>query len=701
MALQADGWYLRSDIIWCLSGGTWLYVRTDDGGICLMTVKDLRRLKPETVRLWNGREWTRLLGMSKSKSRGDELQITLRSGERIACTPTHRFPLIGGYPVKSASELKVGDRLARCRLLPEPQYPIDTPEIGEDAAWLCGLYVAEGSRSGDTIQIAGHAKEQSRWERVQWIARKYGGSATRTVSGNRMDIRIYGKILNGIIDQFVSGRTAHNKGFAPPVWRCSDNFIRAMVDGYLAGDGHRDVKNDRWRLGFCRNYNLERDLRTACARLGYRLTLNLATVRYKGRNVAAFRGELRTHSRDHHNCKDPNEIVAIGRARCRDVYDLGVADEPHLFALASGILTHNSKPNPMPESVTDRPTKSHEYVFLLSKSERYFYDADAIREPHSSDVDGVNTGQWEETANVKHGDDPAFQTRPGTRPPTYFGHSLGRNRRTVWTIPTQPFSDWESTCRLDRVATGGASDGNIRITSPDCPAHAGQPDRVPRAFRDAPEVSALFRSLGIDGRLGRARAVDSAPTAPIRVPGTPASSSDSLLPSCSPPATPSSSRSRKTAPAPSTTPACTASGQSRGHTVGTSDELVTADSVGHTPASSIAEDCGPHGRETDDARTPNHSDDMRRCSCSHYNATVAKTSHFATFPEKLVEPCILAGSAIGDTVLDPFSGSGTTGAVAVRHGRNYIGIELNPKYAEMARRRIGKEAPLFTSGASA
>lgn len=56
---------------------------------------------------------------------------------------------------------------------------------------------------------------------------------------------------------------------------------------------------------------------------------------------------------------------------------------------------------------------------------------------------------------------------------------------------------------------------------------------------------------------------------------------------------------------------------------------------------------------------------------------------------------VLAGSRPGDTVLDPFCGSGTTGAVAVRHQRDFIGIELNPAYVELARRRISAVAPLF------
>jgi hypothetical protein len=70
-------------------------------------------------------------------------------------------------------------------------------------------------------------------------------------------------------------------------------------------------------------------------------------------------------------------------------------------------------------------------------------------------------------------------------------------------------------------------------------------------------------------------------------------------------------------------------------------------------------------------------------------------AHFATFPPALIEPCILAGCPVGGTVLDPFFGAGTTGLVADRLGRDCIGIELNPAYAAMAKRRIEDDAPLF------
>ena len=68
-------------------------------------------------------------------------------------------------------------------------------------------------------------------------------------------------------------------------------------------------------------------------------------------------------------------------------------------------------------------------------------------------------------------------------------------------------------------------------------------------------------------------------------------------------------------------------------------------------------------------------------------------AHFAVFPEKLIEPCILAGCPEGGTVLDPFAGSGTTGVVAKRLGRDFIGCEINPDYAQMAADRIAAATP--------
>jgi DNA modification methylase len=123
--------------------------------------------------------------------------------------------------------------------------------------------------------------------------------------------------------------------------------------------------------------------------------------------------------------------------------------------LRSDIVWH--KPNPMPESILDRPTRAHEYVFLLAKSQRYYYDADAIREPHQygnggdhhRNVDG--RGQYQAPGQPEHRGLHAtrgWDTReeiPGRRQAPEPGeegafHPLGRNKRSVWTIATQPYS---------------------------------------------------------------------------------------------------------------------------------------------------------------------------------------------------------------------------------------------------------------------
>ena len=418
-ALQADGWWLRQDIIWCLSGGTYLYVKSQKGEMP-MTVKDMARLDPSTVKLWNGEKWTQLLGTSKSKRKGDEIELVLRSGERISCTQNHRFETQNG--LTEARNIRVGDVLTSCRL-PEPAEPRETALTM--AAWLCGLYIAEGSKSGDTIQISGHAKETSRLELLTKIAHRFGGHITHTIDGNNMSIRLYGKVLCAIIDEFVSGKTAKDKCFSTSVWQYSNFFIRTMMLGYLRGDGHMDLINHRWRLGFTRNYNLERDLRTACARIGWQITLNPSTTKYNGRIFPTFRGEIRYKKSDHRNSKNRNEVVEIRKARCRYVYDIGVADEPHLFALASGILTHNSKPNPMPESVTDRCTKAHEYVFLMSKSAKYYYDNEAVKENTASICTRKRASAF----------------RQQDENPNNTLTTVGRNKRSVWTVTTKPFKE--------------------------------------------------------------------------------------------------------------------------------------------------------------------------------------------------------------------------------------------------------------------
>jgi len=119
-----------------------------------------------------------------------------------------------------------------------------------------------------------------------------------------------------------------------------------------------------------------------------------------------------------------------------------------------------SKPNPMPESVTDRCTKAHEYLFLLSKSQRYFFDAEAIREDRTSDEDanGFRGGSYVggEIGNSTMGKRTAVgNKRVRGVPPRHaqyaessdqsgldaVGRGDGRNKRSVWTVATAPFKE--------------------------------------------------------------------------------------------------------------------------------------------------------------------------------------------------------------------------------------------------------------------
>jgi DNA modification methylase len=221
-----------------------------------------------------------------------------------------------------------------------------------------------------------------------------------------------------------------------------------------------------------------------------------------------------------------------------------------------------SKPNPMPESVTDRPTKAHEYLFLMSRAARYYYNADAIREP-------VAEATW--------------------------------NR-----IQQAGFDE----------QTGGPKDGL-------------NPNRSQRRALVNLKGRLMCPQLEDGGFRGGSRSGVSAPDYDDR---KWADRSD---------------------------------GRSR------------------PPMTMTDREYHPLGRN--------------KRSVWEIATAPFPEAHFATFPVTLVEPCILAGSRPGDTVLDPFAGAGTTLLVADRLARDAIGIELNPDYAALAERRIHDDAPLLAS----
>lgn len=131
------------------------------------------------------------------------------------------------------------------------------------------------------------------------------------------------------------------------------------------------------------------------------------------------------------------ERTELGSLKQKDLvgqpWRLAFALQDEGWFLRSDIIW--AKPNPMPESVTDRPTKSHEYVFLLTKSARYFYDAEAIREP--AEYGRCDKTEWSRARNADPRDKrdaPPVTVRP-------IDASAGRNARSVWMIPTEPFPE--------------------------------------------------------------------------------------------------------------------------------------------------------------------------------------------------------------------------------------------------------------------
>jgi len=421
------GWILRNVIIWCLGGSTRLYVRSQKGDMP-MTIKDMARLNPSTVKLWNGKQWTQLTKIKKQK-RADGIQITLRSGEVITCTPEHKWPTL--YGLKNASELKIGDILNCCKL-PQPDL-FSSPQYipAEDVGWMLGFYLAEGSIDPtNTIQFSVHSEETQAFLLIRQVAERYGAAfRIHRHKGKSATICVDGKVFRSVIKTYISGKTAYKKHLSVNCWQRSDVFLHHLLLGYLAGDGHYEGKNHRWRLGFTRNYNLEKDIRTICARLNLPLTLNKAISKFNGKEYKSFRGEVRTGG----NVKKPrNEIVKIEKAKGRIFYEIGVKDDPHLFALASGVLTHNSKPNPMPSSAKDRFTVDFEYVYFFVRSRRYWFEPQY--EP-SITPSGESTGNTLGTVDLNN------KKGWGKPDPNYTQSPLGRNKRAVWIIPTQPFAE--------------------------------------------------------------------------------------------------------------------------------------------------------------------------------------------------------------------------------------------------------------------
>jgi len=281
-----------------------------------------------------------------------------------------------------------------------------------------------------------------------------------------------------------------------------------------------------------------------------------------------------------------------------------------------------SKTNPMPESVRDRCTKAHEYIFLLSKSSRYHCDMEAIQEP------------------------AAYAGPNGTQHSPY---SQGFGRRTR----EEEFARQSLRRFPSSWASGEVNHSALMHNRPHANGR-GKVKQVGGGFLTS-NVIALTENRPASG--GRDRAAES-----LVVHGNYVGRGDG---------------GRLQGKGNSKT--FRGGGIYTNHLAFDNSEPVERDSHGNAPNESMSRN--------------------RRSVWTVATQPFAE-AHFATFPEKLIEPCVLAGCPPGGVILDPFSGSGTTGIVATRHGRNYVGLELNPEYVEMSRRRLNSECPLFITEAS-
>lgn len=327
----------------CLSGGTFVYARHEksEGPV---PIGQLARMKPGTVQLWNGQEWATPDPIVETKRPPELIELILRSGERISCTKDHVWPTQRGD--LQALELTKGDILQRTRL-PEPPDPQREGLDDEDIGWLVGLYIAEGNkiRDGLSFQLHGHQEEELRWKRVRKLAEAFDGSATLThVKGKKTaTIRVYSRVLTAILDTYVSGKTSKTKCLAPAAWSRSDAFLRALLHGYLEGDGS-EVKPGFWHLGFTQNRRWEQNLRTLAARLDYSFRVK-PTKHYIGdKPYPGFYGTIRDHHSTYNASNEDTEIMHIRRANARRVYDVTMPGDPRYFALGSGVLSHNTSP---------------------------------------------------------------------------------------------------------------------------------------------------------------------------------------------------------------------------------------------------------------------------------------------------------------------------------------------------------------------
>jgi DNA modification methylase len=246
-----------------------------------------------------------------------------------------------------------------------------------------------------------------------------------------------------------------------------------------------------------------------------------------------------------------------------------------------------AKPNPMPESITDRCTKSHEYIFLLTKSARYFCDMEAIKETSTMHPADWNEDGTQKRSSVKRKGFNSKNTNEGKE--AFRAVSPVRNKRDVWTVTTKPYRDAHfATFPPDLIEPCILAGTSATGCCPEC---------------GAPWERVVEKVTNTQARNAAGKNNDSYQRGRVTPRGAP---------------------------------------EGDFHDLGT----VSSKTVAWKPT----------------------------CSCRNEPDAEGKLRYAEPVP------C---------TVLDPFSGAGTTWVVAVKHNRNYIGCELNPAYIDMTNKRLG------------
>lgn len=316
-----------------------------------------------------------------------------------------------------------------------------------------------------------------------------------------------------------------------------------------------------------------------------------------------------------------------------------------------------AKGNPMPESVRDRPTKSHEYLFLLSKKQKYFYDRHAILE--EADYDGRHDTVMKGSDKYKNGYVPnqsaqTLAARGHERwPDKTEDGKRGRNKRSVWKINTIPYSSKTEISHLRRAAKDAVSDGMMHIVFPNCPIHGDQFDQVAREFYDGYEGDLMNRIQHICTHLSQTPFSDYVPTDQQIALGFEKQSSGYHPRRYSPTAIDHNNQIHKMALALDSSPAYIPFFEKISRIADRRELLVSF--VQHLCIygnSILTDDFDarlapniPHrilGKLSNASLKAFHSPE---CNCLIYEYYTKKPDHFATFPPEIPELCIKAGTS--------------------------------------------------------